>query len=1653
MKKNVIALLLAVVLVSGNIGSVPALAAETTAEDTAAVEEENVEGAEEVSEEPENLEVDDVVEDSSEGDAAEKIEEESEQELTLEAEDGKTEMTEEIEIAENSKEAEYSEKADTSAEMPEEEEPETVIAEEMAEVEGKEAKLAEVGDAVDSGTCGENAAWTLMGTGSERTLTISGSGEMNNYSASGDNVSPWNSDNTIKRVIIESGINNIGDWAFYNISSLQEIIISDGVTTIGEGALCKCNSLHSIDLPDSIMTIGDGALEETGIEVFTVPPKVTEISDFLFYGSSIKRIDIHNGVTSIGKLAFYFSGLNSIDIPNTIASIGDSAFSWTPIESIVLPQNLERICSSMFLRCGSLKSIIIPESVKKIEDSAFYDCSSLTDISFTGSKEKWDSIEIIQNGNDVLFNRDIQYENNAATESAPIVESGTCGKNATWTLTGTGDDLTLTISGSGEISDYSWQGNPWYSKRGKIKTVIVDSGITAIGNNSFQFFYNLTSISLPEGITRIGICAFTSCNNLTGISLPESVNSIGTGAFNNCSNLRNISIPAGVTNIEDHLLAGCYSLTDITLPENMTKLGHCAFEGCRSLTEISIPEGVTTIGEFAFMDCHNLTSISLPEGLVIIGQYAFNGCIGLKSITIPYSVMTIGNEVFCNLASDYNIVVYRGSFAAEYAEANELNYTEICKTHTWNEEYTVDREATLTEEGSESIHCSLCDAVDESTVRVIPKKDHLYGDWTVTMEATCTEAGSREKVCTDCGDKVIEEIPATGHIWNNEYIVDREATCIEEGSESIHCSLCDAIDESTIRVISKKDHAYGDWTVTKEATCTEEGTESIHCSDCGTIDESTVRTIPAKGHTWNEEYTVDKEATRTEEGAESIHCSVCDISDESTVRAIPKISAYQIEYFLGGGENSSENPDLYFSGDEYTLKAPARVGYTFEGWFSDENLTDNITSITQTQVGDLVLYAKWKPNTYNVTFNGNTANSGIMSQISYTVGSTVLPANAYTKKEYIFAGWNTKADGTGTTIKNKGSLAALKLANGSKVTLYAQWKVKEYKIVYTLNGGTNNKSNPATYSYFKAVTSLANPTRKGYAFKGWFADAKYKTAFSGIEKGSTGNKTVYAKWSAVKYSIQYMLNGGKAPTGNPASYYITTATTKLKNPTRKGYTFAGWFKESTFKTKVTSITKGSAGNLKLYAKWVPTKYTITYKLNGGTNNKSNPANYTITAAKITLQKPTRKGYTFEGWFSDSGYKNKSAVINKGSTGNKTFYAKWKINKYTISYVLNGGKAPTGNPTSYYVTTATTKLKNPTRTGYTFAGWYKESTFKNKVTSILKGSAGNLKLYAKWTATKYKITYNLNGGTNNKSNPATYTIATASIKLQKPTRKGCVFEGWYSDSKFKNKVTAISKGSTGNKTLYARWKIYEYTITYVLNGGKFPIGNPASYNVDTSTIILKEATKKGYIFDGWYKESTFETKVTSIPKGTTGNLILYAKWDKEKTIQDENYEKLIKYILENGSSAGGLNRKIEYNGIKLPDGTKCDSRIIYNPVDNYIQFDAYTSASDGVFSTELEYDLESRTYSAVAVSGMIGLRVMTAEVRIEPETYKIKQGGGEIVNYSLRPEESSEVVATYLVKKTSFNHMLYSFIAWEILLKSKPKVSLCNMGFPLLLEEN
>ena len=310
---------------------------------------------------------------------------------------------------------------------------------------------------------------------------------------------------------------------------------------------------------------------------------------------------------------------------------------------------------------------------------------------------------------------------------------------------------------------------------------------------------------------------------------------------------------------------------------------------------------------------------------------------------------------------------------------------------------------------------------------------------------------------------------------------------------------------------------------------------------------------------------------------------------------------YKVQYVLFDGTNNSENITQYEELNEnFILLNPTKKGYTFDGWYRDSAYTKRSTKIPAGSTGNKKFYAKWIENTYAIKYRDNGATSGSMINQKGLLYSNEYQLNAigFEKTGYHFVEWNTKVDGTGKRYNDKATVSKLTSANNRTVNLYAQWEINTYTITYNLNGGKNNKENPKEYNV-ESEFKLKNPTKTGYKFDGWYTDAKFTEKNSYIIKGTTGNITLYAKWVIKDYSITYNLLGGRNLSTNPLTYNIESELT-IRNASRKGYSFGGWFPDMTWKGKVRDILKGTTGNMTLYARWVLPKpsYTIQNSISG-----------------------------------------------------------------------------------------------------------------------------------------------------------------------------------------------------------------------------------------------------------------------------------------------------------------------------------------------------------------------------------------------------------------------------------------------------------------------
>ncbi len=396
---------------------------------------------------------------------------------------------------------------------------------------------------------------------------------------------------------------------------------------------------------------------------------------------------------------------------------------------------------------------------------------------------------------------------------------------------------------------------------------------------------------------------------------------------------------------------------------------------------------------------------------------------------------------------------------------------------------------------------------------------------------------------------------------------------------------------------------------------------------------------------------------------------------------------------------------------------------------------------------------------------------------------------------------------------------------------------------------------------------------------------------SGRSQGSVTalffDKTAPAPETAGTYAIEYVLDGAGEDTvanpDNPVSYTYAEGVAALAAPTwtDPDTGFDGWYLDPDCSgMKVESIPAGLNVNLTLYAKF-SRHFGISYSVGEGQNPPENPTSAPGGGVVSLLPATAPLHYTFEGWYTDPDFTAESRVDGEYTvTADVTFYAKYlEMPKFSISYQLDGGTNGAGNPDVYYPGFGVESFAPAEKEGYIFEGWYLEAAFETKVPALPATVEGEITLYAKFEKIPVKsdIVYVLDGGVNSRSNPAVYTEGEA-MKLFGAEKEGYVFDGWYLDAEFTQKVTEISADATGKVTLYAKFTADSVVsdIVYVLDGGTNAASNPSSYT-EGQGGTLAAATKEGYTFDGWYLDAEFTQRVTEISETWTGDVTLYAKF--------------------------------------------------------------------------------------------------------------------------------------------------------------------------------
>ena len=460
------------------------------------------------------------------------------------------------------------------------------------------------------------------------------------------------------------------------------------------------------------------------------------------------------------------------------------------------------------------------------------------------------------------------------------------------------------------------------------------------------------------------------------------------------------------------------------------------------------------------------------------------------------------------------------------------------------------------------------------------------------------------------------------------------------------------------------------------------------------------------------------------------HNGYMDASGEITILD----AVYNVTLNTNGGvlANESDNITNYTQGTVVTLPTPTQVGYKFEGWYENKDFTGNkVTMITADSEGDKVYYAKWIAETYAISYelnDGIIADGENVTSYTYGVGAT-LPTP--TKAHYKFGGWYEKSDFSGESVKT-----ILTNEIGAK-TYYAKWIADTYKVTLNTQGGTiADDKNITSYEYGTTVKlpTSKDITKADYYFNGWYDNAEFTgtpiTEITIKEVPETGNSMIfYAKWTENepdKYMVTFenadgtVLQSGDVEKDTMPVYAGATPTKEQDD--RYTYVFDKWFPE------LTSVT----GPATYKATYTSTSrvYRVTLNVNDGTIGE-NVTDYTYGTA-VTLPVPTKNGYKFEGWYDNAEFTGVTVTeISAAATGDKTYYAKWVAEQYTITFNTDGG-AFVETPISSYIYGTTATLPVPTKNGYKFEGWYDNVEFTGTaLTEISDGAIGDKVFYAKW----------------------------------------------------------------------------------------------------------------------------------------------------------------------------------------------------------------------------------------------------------------------------------------------------------------------------------
>lgn len=506
-----------------------------------------------------------------------------------------------------------------------------------------------------TGTLDNGLKWSYQSESG--TLIISGNGSMEDYDSSFS--LPWYSFvQEITNVIIEDGVISIGSRAFADCPMLHSVSMANSVNAIGDYAFSNCSSLVYCRLSSQTKSIGNYAFYQCSNLDMNLPVNIETIGNYAFYGCrSISDLTLPDSLKDIGEGAFYqCSGLTSVVLPRSLKALKDYTFrGCTSLHSVVIPATVDSIGRYALGNCSNLTNVVLFDAPSfgdyafaystKLKNLRFFDAKPVT-IGYGAFKDLPDNAAAyhIQNW-DV---DDLTAKDDRSIPCASDSSYATGNYNSIhWSFF---EDIgLLLINGTGAMSWNSDVNAPWSAYQNKIRTVIVEQGVSSIGSNAFKGCDKLEKVVLADSLNRIEENAFSGCSSLNEVTLPENISALGNKSFYGCSSLSQIQLSDKIAVIPDYAFTNCESLEDIRFGIRLTKIGYSAFYGCELLDSVTFTGDTITVADWAFARCGNMTAVNGSEKISEFGNAAFFGCESLESFTLNDSITSIPDYAFAGV--------------------------------------------------------------------------------------------------------------------------------------------------------------------------------------------------------------------------------------------------------------------------------------------------------------------------------------------------------------------------------------------------------------------------------------------------------------------------------------------------------------------------------------------------------------------------------------------------------------------------------------------------------------------------------------------------------------------------------------------------------------------------------------------------------------------------------------------------------------------------------------------------------------------------------------------------------------------------------------------------------------------------------------------